>query len=290
MKIKVLISGAGGDVGQGVLKALAMSSLDTELYATCISAHSSWLHAAGVTGFIAPPSADVAYVDFIIRLINRFGLKVYFPTVDSEILKIAQARDRIESETGAVVFVDDSEKVEICDDKFRTVEFLRKHGFAHPESALVSEPTSRDLVLRMGYPIISKKRIGRGSQDVHVVHNEDELASYLGDADFLLQEFLDPDAGEYTSGFYLGDDGEVKGACTFRRQLKAGSTFIAERILDPVLEAPLEDMARLLGMKYLNVQSMRRGDELVPFEFNGRLSGSTAIVSRVFNAPEMFIP
>lgn len=289
MAIKVLISGAGGDVGQGVLKALAVSSLEIELYATCISAHSSWLHAAGIQGFIAPPSADAGYVDYLITLIRRFGIQVYFPTVDGEIVKIAQAKARIESETGAVVFVDDPARVSVCDDKFQTVEFLRSHGFAYPASAVASEDTTSDLVARLGYPLIAKKRSGKGSQHVHVVNSEAELVRYLGDADFVVQEWLDPAAGEYTSGIYLGDDGLVKGACTFRRQLKAGSTFIAERIVDPALEAPLEDMARALGMKYLNVQSMRRGNELVPFEFNGRLSGSTAMVARLFNAPEMFL-
>lgn len=289
MSIKVLISGAGGDVGQGVLKALAASRLDTELYATCISAHSSWLHAAGIRGFIAPPSADAGYVDYLIRLIQNFGIQAYFPTVDSEIVKVAQAKARIESETGAVVFVDDPQCVSVCDDKFQTVEFLRRHGFAYPDSAVASEEAARDLVSRLGYPLIAKKRSGKGSQHVHVVRSEAELVHHLGDAEFVLQEWLDPAAGEYTSGIYLGDDGQVKGACTFRRQLKAGSTFIAERIVDPVLEAPLEDMARALDMKYLNVQSMRRGNELVPFEFNGRLSGSTAMVARLFNAPEMFL-
>lgn len=105
----------------------------------------------------------------------------------------------------------------------------------------------------------------------------------------MAQEWLDPAQGEFTTGVYLGDDGDVKGTCTFRRQLRHGSTFIAERIIDLQLEQPLEDMARALGMKYLNIQSMRRGDKLIPFEFNGRLSGSTAMITRVFNAPEMFI-
>jgi carbamoyl-phosphate synthase large subunit len=104
-----------------------------------------------------------------------------------------------------------------------------------------------------------------------------------------MQEWLNPELGEYTSGLYLGDDGEIKGVCTFRRTLKGGSTYIAERIVDPVLEQPLVSIAQTLGMKYLNIQSMLRGNELVPFEFNGRLSGTTAMVSKVFNAPEMFI-
>lgn len=288
MTIKILVSGAGGDVGQGVLKALAASRLDIELYTTCISPHSSWLH-QGIKSFIAPPSADEGYVDYLIRLIRRFGIQVFFPTVDGEITKIAREKTRIEGETGALVFVDDLDRVSICDDKFHTAEFLRCSGFAYPESAVADDQSARDLAARLRYPIIVKKRSGKGKQDVHQVNNPAELEQRLGDPAFVLQEWLDPACGEYTSGIYLGDDGEIKGVCTFRRQLKCGSTFIAERIIDPVLEKPLENIARALGMKYLNIQSMRRGSELVPFEFNGRLSGTTAMVSRVFNAPEMYI-
>ena len=289
MVIKVLVSGAGGDVGQGVLKALQSSSLALELHATCINAHSSWLHAAGVKGFIAPPSAEAGYVDYLIRLIQRLGIHAYFPTVDSEIVKIATEKSRIESETGAVVFVDSLEKVSVCDDKFRTAEFLRCNDFAFPVSMLADDPKLGQFIDRLGYPLIVKMRSGKGSQHVHRLNDAAQLSHYLGNSDFVVQEWLNPDLGEYTSGIYLGDDGEVKGACTFRRQLKHGSTFIAERIVEPLLEKPLEEMARALGMKYLNIQSMRRGDKLVPFEFNGRLSGSTAMVARVFNAPELFL-
>lgn len=288
MTIKILVSGAGGDVGQGVLKALAASRLDIKLYTTCVSSYSSWLH-VGVNSFIAPPSADEEYVDYLIRLICRFGIQVFFPTVDSEITRIARERARIERETGALVFVDDLDKVSICDDKFNTAEFLRRNGFAYPESAVAAGQSARDLAARLGYPIIVKRRSGKGSQDVYQVNDPSELGQRLGDPAFVVQERLDPACGEYTSGLYLGDDGAIKGVCTFRRQLKCGSTFIAERIIDPVLEKPLEDIARAMGMKYLNIQSMRRGNELIPFEFNGRLSGTTAMVSKVFNAPEIFI-
>jgi carbamoyl-phosphate synthase large subunit len=288
MTIKVLVSGAGGDVGQGVLKALAASRLDLKFYTTCISQHSSWLH-MGVTSFIAPPSADEEYVDYLIRLIRRFGIQVFFPSVDGEITKIAREKARIEGETGALVFVDDLERVSICGDKFKTSEFLRRNGFAYPDSVVADGQSAHDLAARLGYPLIIKKRSGKGNQDVYQVNDLAEFGQRLGDPAFVVQEWLDPACGEYTSGLYLGDDGEIKGICTFRRQLKCGSTFIAERIIDPALEKPLEDMARALGMKYLNIQSMRRGSELVPFEFNGRLSGTTAMVSKVFNAPEMFI-
>ncbi len=288
MKIRVLVSGAGGDVGQGVLKALALSSLEIEPYAVCISPHSSWLH-MGARGFIAPLSADPDYVPFLIRLIRRFNIQVFFPTVDSEIKKISQEKKRIEDETGAFVFVDDLNKVAITDDKFETANYLKRNGFVYPSSAIMLGQQALEFPEKYGFPLIVKRRSGKGSQDVFTVRDIAELRIHLGDPDFMIQEWMDPACGEYTSGFYIGDDGKIKGACTFRRKLKAGSTFIAERIIDPELEMPLERIACSLGMKYLNIQSMRRGDRLVPFEFNGRLSGTTSIVSRLFNAPEMFI-
>jgi len=289
MPIKVLVSGAGGDVGQGVLKALAASILEIEAYTTCIGPHSSWLHQPGIASFIAPLSASEDYVPWLIRLIRRHGIQVFFPTVDGEIVKIAREKARIEGETGAQVMVGGMDKVSVSDDKFNTAEFLRANGFAYPASAIADGPEARALAARLGYPLIVKKRSGKGSQDVFQVESGAELERRLGDPTFVVQEWLDPAQGEYTSGLYLGDDGEIKGVCTFRRQLKGGSTYIAERIIDPVLEQSLERIARAMGMKYLNIQSMRRGNELVPFEFNGRLSGTTAMVAKVFNAPEMFI-
>ena len=290
MTIRVIVSGAAGDVGQGVMKALLNSSLDIEIYATCITPHSSWLHHRRVRGFIAPPSADVDYLSFMIRLIKSYDIDVFFPTIDGEIAKIASEKDHIERESGCLVFVDSEDKVAISDDKFATSEFLRSNGFPYPRSAIATESEARCLMKsHPGFPLVVKKRRGKGARDVYLVRNEQELEPYLGDSSFLIQEWLAPEQGEYTSGLYLGDDGEVKGVCTFRRQLKAGSTYIAERIVDPKLEGVLESIALKLGAKYLNIQSMRRGHELIPFEFNGRFSGTISMVSKVFNAPEMFI-
>lgn len=288
MSINVLISGAGGDVGQGVAKCLAASSLDVKLFLTCIKEDSSWLH-MGHTGFIAPLSASDDYVPFLIRLMNKHAIQVFIPTVDSEIAKIAREKERIETETGALVFVDAPAPVDICEDKYETAQFLKENGFAAPASAVLGTAEADALRKEFGFPLIAKKRQGQGNTDVFVIRDDAQLNALTGDQSFMLQEWLDPAEGEYTSGIYLGDDGTVKGICTFHRTLKGGSTFIAKRVVDPALEEPLEAIARRLGMKYLNIQSMLRQGVLVPFEFNGRFSGTTAMVGRVFNAPEMYI-
>ena len=42
-------------------------------------------------------------------------------------------------------------------------------------------------------------------------------------------------------------------------------------------------------MKYVNIQGRLKNNRLYIFELNGRLSGTTGIISRVFNAPELFL-
>lgn len=288
MPINVLVSGAGGDVGQGVIKSLYSSCLDLEVYATCIDITSAWLHKVKHS-FIAPLSASDEYIPYLIKLIDKCKIDVFFPTVDSEILKISHFREAIEKQTGCLVFVGSSNVVQITDDKLETAEFLKRNGFCSPASIALDPLTVEPFITQVGFPVILKKRRGRGSNEVFMINSLAEIEPYYCQLDFMLQEWLDPSHGEYTSGIYLGDDGTVKGSCTFKRQLKNGSTYIAERIVEPRLEEPLEQVACSLGLKYLNIQSMRRGNKLIPFEFNGRLSGTTAMVSRIFNAPEMFI-
>ena len=158
MLIKVLISGAGGDVGQGVMKALRLSNLNIEIYATCISQHSSWLHQEGIKGYISPYSDSEDYVPWLINFIRKFKISVFFPTVDSEITKISVAKQFIEAETGCNVFVDNPDRVAICDDKFRTVEYLRDNGFPFPDSVISERVQGLALASRIGYPLIVKKK------------------------------------------------------------------------------------------------------------------------------------
>lgn len=288
MPINVLVSGAGGDVGQGVLRALSASRLDVKCYTTCISKHSAGLY-MGARGFLAPLSNDESYVPFLINLIKKLGINSFFPTVDGEIKKIAKEKSHIEAETGAFVFVDDLKKVSITDDKLENFRYLQERNFPCPHSISADSPDLLNFVQNYGFPVVVKRRVGRGGQEVVIAKSFNQIEPVIGDSSFMLQEWLDPVQGEFTSGFYIGDDGEIKGDCTFQRKLRGGSTIVAQRIIDRDLEGPLEEIAVSLGMKYLNIQSMRRGGVLVPFEFNGRLSGTTSIVSKIFNAPEMFI-
>lgn len=288
MQIKVLVNGVGGDVGQGVIKALKSSSLDLKIYAMCISHSSSWLYKSD-NSYISPFSNSKEYIPFLIDFINEHKIDVFFPTVDGEILKISQNKREIEEKTGVKIFVDNESMIDICDDKYQTIVFLKNNGFDFPQTILASDINAEKFINNLKKPPVIKKRRGRGALDVFIKADDSLIKKYLGNGEYIFQEFLDCE-DEYTSGVYLGDDSEIKGICTLKRELKCGSTYKAERILDEKIEENLKNIAKKLGMKYLNIQSKRVGDKIFPFEFNGRFSGTTGIISqKVFNAPEMFI-
>ncbi len=288
-KIKVLVSGAGGDVGQGVIKALNHSNLDLEIYTICIFEDSSFLH-LNERSFIAPYASSEEYIGYLINLMNQLEIDIFFPTVDSEILKISQHKALLEAETNALIFVDTIDKVEICDDKLLTYKFLSENGFDTPKTMIPK--TKEDIeafIADAGTPFIVKKRWDNGAKHLHIFETIEDSLHFLGNEDFIFQQYLDAEEEEYTAGVYIGEDKEIKGVVLFNRELKGGSTYKARRILDENLETSLAKVAQKLDMKYVNIQARKIDNTLYIFEFNGRLSGSTAIVSQVLNAPEMAI-
>ena len=287
--IRVLVSGAGGDTAQGVIKALRASPLDVEIFAACVSPDSAWLHALGVRGLLSPYAMEPNYIDWLVDTIDRFRIDAFFPAVDQEMPVLAPHAAQIRADTGAHILCGTPEQVAICADKLATNHFLSTHGFACPASVGLDDPELQDRLETVGFPLIVKPRHGRGSRDVVRINTAKELAPYRGDATYIAQQYLCESEGEFTSGIYLGDDAEIKGVVHFRRILKHGSTIRAERVRSQAFDDQLIPMAHTLGIKYLNIQSMLCDGKLIVFEFNGRMSGSTAMVSRVFNAPDLFL-
>ena len=286
-KINVLVDGAGGDVGQGVLKSLIDSTLNLKLFASCISTSSSWLYKIK-NSYIFPLVSDENFIEFLIKFLNQHKIDIYFPTVDSTLLKISKHKELIAKATGAKIFIDTYEKIEICDDKFLTNEFLNTNHYDVPATISMDTNSLDEFLKEQQYPLILKTKSGNGAKNVLKINKFSELEPFIGNSAWLLQEFLDI-ANEITSGIYIGNDNEVKGVYTLKRTLKCGSTYHAERIIDEKLKNLLIDIAKRMNMKYINIQAVYDGDKLLPFEFNGRLSGTTGAIRQIFNVPELFI-
>ena len=277
--INVLVSGVGGDVGQGVVRCLNKSVLELRIFKISSSINDSWLYLDDDC-FVSPTIYE-DYVSYLIKFINTHKIDIFFPCIDLEIPIISKNKDKIQSETSCKVFVDDYYKIQICNDKYMTARYLKDFSLPYPETDLVA------TVDHNKFPVIIKSREGCGSKDIHLINNKEEIKPFLNNNDYIIQEYLDGD--EYTAGVYLGNDNRIKGVCILKRTLKDGSTYTAERILDLQLEEEIATIASHVKMKYLNIQFRLKNNKVCPFELNGRFSGTTGIISNVFNAPEMAI-
>jgi carbamoyl-phosphate synthase large subunit len=107
----------------------------------------------------------------------------------------------------------------------------------------------------------------------------------------ILSEPSDVLNNEYTCSIFKTKSGKILGPFTSRRTLRSGNSWVIEvkefKELFPLL-LKIGKIFPILGT--LNIQLMLTKDGPIPFEFNARFSGTTAIRSYFgFNEPEMCI-
>jgi carbamoyl-phosphate synthase large subunit len=188
------------------------------------------------------------------------------------------------------------ETVKIAEDKWLTVEFLRKNGLPYAEAYLAQNgEDALKKAKEWGYPFILKTRTGTASRHVHVIEDEDSLVSlYPKTPRPMLQKMISQPTcqlkSEYTCSVFKCRGGRLLGPFTARRSLRGGSSWHVEvdrfEELEPLL---MEIGQKLPVMGSLNVQLMK--DDCgtpIPFELNARFSGTTAVRAHFgFNEPEM---
>ena len=114
--IRALVSGVGGDVAQGVIRCLDKCQEPVEVFKISSSVEDSWLYCDDKS-FISPRVTDSSYISFLIEFINKKGIDIFFPCIDSEIYLIAKNKNLIEEETLCVVATGTEKQIGVCDDK-----------------------------------------------------------------------------------------------------------------------------------------------------------------------------
>lgn len=273
--MKVLITGAGALLGQGLIRAVRNSSLGARIVAVDPNPLGVGLYWADAAHLV-PLAADASYHDAIVRLLRQEKPDAVLIGTDPELAFFARHRAAFEREFGTHIVVSSPEVVAIADDKWLTFEFLRRNGFACPDSALPGEEQA--LLARVGFPLVVKPRHGARSIGMSVVHSPAELAAALaGGRDLIVQECVGTPADEHTSGL-LCFEGRCVGSITMRRDLRDGNTFRAFPLPDFPLDAELRRVVEKLGAHGpINLQFRIAGGQPKIFEINGRFSGTTPL-------------
>lgn len=273
--MKVLITGGGALLGQGLIRAVRNSTLPVAIVAVDPNPLSAGLYWAD-SAHLVPMASDPRYGDAIRALLRAERPDAVLVGTDVELEFFARHREELEREYKTHIVVSDSRVVSIADDKWLTFKFLKESGFRYPDSALPGDEAA--LIDRVGFPLVVKPRHGARSVGVSVVNSAAELAAALARGrDLIVQECVGIPADEHTSGL-ICFGGRCLASITMRRDLRDGNTYRAFPLPDFPHDAELRRMAEALGVHGpVNLQFRLVAGQVKVFEINGRFSGTTPL-------------
>lgn len=286
--LPVLVLGVGGNVSQGILKALALSTLPVRVVGACVGAESMGLYTVE-TAYVSPAARDPHFIPWLIEICKREGIRAVLSGVEPVVAAIAAHKADIEAATGAVCIVSAPEVLAIGDDKLTTCQWLESHGFNVPKYADSSDPAAlKRLAASAPFPLIAKPRAGKSAEGILLLHSEADFDYIATRPGYVVEEFLGDAESEYTVGCFVDSAGRVRGSIAMRRKLLQGTTVFAQVGDFPEIRAEAERIAAALRpVASCNVQMRVHQGRPTAFEVNVRFSGTTPMRARFgFNEVE----
>ena len=211
---------------------------------------------------ISPLIYDENYIPFLLDFCKKKSIDILISLFDIDLLILARHKKEFEK-IGTKVIVSDPHIVEICNDKWKTFQFLKDNGFCVPASFLdLNEVIFQIAIGKLSYPIIVKPRYGCGSISVAIAYDEDDLRyllkkanediahSYLKyesavtDNKVIFQECLK--GQEYGADIINDLNGKTQNVIIRKKiAMRSGETDIAELVDEPVIKNVLEKLGSL---------------------------------------------
>ncbi len=317
-RLTVMVTGLGGG-GQGaqLLKALKLSEAQYEVIGCDMSPDCAWRSATD-RFYVIPPASDSRYIDVVLKICAEHNVMAIFHGSEPELKVMNQHRDKIEAQ-GIFLPINPSSVLDICMDKFKTMEFLKESGYLYPKTVEVSH--ERDLDVISFFPAVIKPSVGGGgSANIFIAQTRDELkmfSCYLLNIyeKFIVQEYVGTVDSEYTVGVLRSMDGELLNSIAVKKRIMSGlsnrikvpnrtskselgdmlaiSSGVSQGDIGryPEVVKECERMAEDLGAKgAINIQCRLVGDKVYVFEINPRFSGTTSLRALAgYNEPDVLL-
>lgn len=283
--MNVLITGSGSLYGVAIIKSLLNSDLCLNLVACDVESRTLGLYLAH-RGYIVPPvDPEERYLGAVLKIINKEKIDAVLIASSHEIEFYSANRLEIEWATGARVFVNPPYVLDICNDKWNTVKFLKKNNFLYPRTIRYPEdwPHIKPFIREVGFPLIVKPRRGAGSADLYRADDLAGLESIVrGRQGFIIQQYLPEGPGEYTTGICAGAGGRILSGITLKRFLQEGMTMAAVADDYDRITGYCKKVAEVLKpYGPCNFQLRLLDGRPVIFEINPRFSSSTGMRCRL---------
>jgi len=276
---KFLVTGVGGPAGRNVTDLLV--ERDHSVVGTDIRV----IEHPGIEFVLVPAATSPEFLSSILKIAQKTHADWIIPTVSEELPIFAKDwewGDRFP------VLISSSKAVSLADDKYLTSKTLSEKGVPVPRFVLPSQVQSpADITRLIGWPCISKPRIGRGGREVNLLNEEDwPFLSKLDDR-YILQEFAT--GTDYAPNVFVGKVGAPLAIVLEKTKLKQGIVGNA----DEVLRVDAADIAEIASQAALALElvgpldiDVRRRNDGIPLvlEINARFGANIRHAPEVLDA------
>lgn len=232
---------------------------------------------------VVPFGNHPSYHGLIMSLIRKWKIDIVVPGAEEELAPFHKIKSEIDQLI--VVMPGNLKFIKLCLDKGKLMEVLSKFK--------ISNPLPYRSKKEMSYPAIAKPNNGRGSREVHVIHNSKELNGYLDlynrkFSQVLFQRYI---AGtEYTVSVIVNNLNKIIGIVPKKIIQKRGITRAAVSENNPMINKICEKIVKELqpGGPF-NVQLKVFKNQAYIFEINPRLSTTSVLTDQAFgNEVDLF--
>ena len=178
----ILILGAGGPAGIGVIKSLRKTDFDLNIISIDCDKLSVGLYMSD-KHFIVPKVESKSYIKEVLKIVEREKIDLILPTTERDIIKISKNKHKFKNVT---LFMSDYETIMNCSDKLKFYNKC-KDKFDLPKT---SDEFDFD------FPIFCKPKRGSGSRgvkvcyDMNCIKSLDTSMSLHRSNDYIFQEYL----------------------------------------------------------------------------------------------------
>lgn len=224
----------------------------------------------GDKNYIIPRIGEVDYLDSIIDICIKEDIKLIVPTIDTELLIMAENKELIENRTSTKVLISDLRAIEICRNKINTNKFFAENNFGVPKEITLDDVKNKNYK----FPLFIKPFNGSSSINTFKINNDKELKFFIEYIEKpIIQEFIE--GKEYTIDVFVDFDGNPITIVPRERLATRSGEISKGRIVKDreLIEETRKVIMKLKPIGHITVQCMKTTDGIKFIEINPRFGG-----------------
>lgn len=273
-KYVILVSGASGIVGYGILKSLRQIQ-DCYLIGSTIYEDSA-ANCFSDEVVIAPRTNSEEYYGWLLETIDKYKIDLLIPGIEIDMKLWNVWRNKIESKTRAIFLLNQCSLIKLCLNKWNFYEKLEDNNISCRIPTFFDEN-----YFPPAFPVVMKPICGFASKGFVKINSKEEFEQnkHLLGASHILQPYIGDESNEYTVSCFFDKNGEQRAMISLRRKLSnLGYTEFAEVVSNELFADDIKQLANVFHpIGPTNFQFRREHNQNRLLEINPRISSSTSI-------------